>query len=82
MNTDTVRLNVTLPKYLVMRLNEIAGPRKRSLFIAEALKERIDRQKQAEMEKILAEGYKANREESIVLSKDFEVSDLENWDDY
>lgn len=42
MNTRTIRLNITLPKNLVDSLNRLAGPRKRSLFIAEAIKIQIE----------------------------------------
>ncbi len=31
MNTDTVRMNITIPKELARALNKYAGPRKRSL---------------------------------------------------
>ena len=38
MNTDTVRLNITIPKELARTLDKFAGSRKRSRFIAEAVK--------------------------------------------
>ena len=41
MNTDPVRLNITLPKKLVQSLDKFAGPRKRSRFIAKALENQI-----------------------------------------
>ncbi len=33
MDTETVRLNVTLPKGLVEAMNRMTGPRKRSWFM-------------------------------------------------
>ncbi len=43
MDTETVRLNITLPKGLVQAMNRVTGPRKRSRFIAEAVRQRIER---------------------------------------
>ena len=45
MDTETVRLNITLPKGLVEAMNRKTGPRKRSRFIAEADREKIEQKK-------------------------------------
>jgi len=82
MNTNTVRLNITIPKELARTLNEFAGPRKRSQFIVEAITKQIDQRQKEELEKALEEGYKATVGESSVLAKEFEEADLEGWDDY
>ncbi len=42
MDTETVRLNVTLPKGLVEAMNRVTEPRKRSRFIAEAVRQKIE----------------------------------------
>ena len=82
MNTNSVRLNITIPKELARTLNEFAGPRKRSRFIVEAVKKQIDQKRKEEIEKALEEGYRAAAKESSTLAKEFEVADLEGWDDY
>ena len=82
MNTDPVRLNITLPKKLVQSLDKLAGPRKRSRFIAEALENQIKQYEKTKLEKLLAEGYRAAEKEDITLAKEFEAVDLEGWDDY
>jgi len=82
MNTDTVRLNITLPKELAQSLDEFAGSRKRSRFIAEAIKRRIEQKQKEELEKKLEEGYRAAGDENLVLTKEFEPADLEGWDEY
>jgi len=41
MNTENVRLNITLPKDLVHLIDQMSGPRKRSLFIAEAVQLKV-----------------------------------------
>ncbi len=82
MNAETVRLNITIPKDLAQALNRLAGPRKRSLFIVEAVKQRIEQQERDKLEKNLEEGYQAVAKENIAITKEFEVADLEGWDEY
>ncbi len=82
MNTDTVRLNITLPKELAQSLNKYTGNRKRSHFITEAIRQRIEQKEKKELEKNLEEGYQAVRQESLALAKEFETTDLEGWDEY
>lgn len=82
MNTDTVRLNITLPKDLVTVLNRLAGRRQRNRFISDSLKERLVRLEKMELEKRLAAGYQAAAKEGVAITKDFESVDLEGWDDY
>jgi len=82
MDTETVRMNITLPRDLVEALDILAGPRKRSQFISEAVKLRIKQFERERLESLLAEGYRASREESLKLSGEFEAADLEGWDEY
>ena len=82
METETVRLNVTLPKGLVEALNRMTEPGKRSRFIAEAVRQKILEKEKEEMEKLLEEGYRAAAQEAVALTKECESADLENWDDY
>jgi metal-responsive CopG/Arc/MetJ family transcriptional regulator len=82
MDTETVRLNITLPKILVEAMNRMTEPRKRSWFIAEAVKQRIEQKEKEEMEQRLIEGYKATAKENRALTREFEDADLEGWDDY
>jgi metal-responsive CopG/Arc/MetJ family transcriptional regulator len=82
MDTETVRLNITLPKGLVEAMNRVTEPRKRSRFIVEAVRQKIEQKEKEELEKLLIEGYQAAAKESLVLTKEFENADLEGWDDY
>ena len=79
---DTVRLNITLPKDLAQALDRTAGPRRRSSFITEAIRHLIQKREKEELEALLEEGYRATAQESMDLSKEFEISDLEGWDEY
>ena len=82
MDTETVRLNVTLPKELVEAMNRVAELSKRSRFIAEAVRQKIEQKEKEEMEKLLVEGYQAAAKESFAIAEEFESADLEGWDDY
>ena len=82
MNTETVRLNITVPKDLAQAINRFTGPRKRSQFIAEAVRQQIEKKEKQELEKILEEGYRATAKENLAITKEFEASDLEDWYEY
>jgi metal-responsive CopG/Arc/MetJ family transcriptional regulator len=82
MDTETVRLNITLPKDLVLAMNRVTGPRKRSRFVAEAVRQKIGQKEKEAMDKLLEEGYQASAKEGLTLTKEFESADLEGWDDY
>ena len=79
---DTVRLNITLPEELVRQLHKLVGPRKKSRFIAETLSQRINKMRDEQMQKLMEEGYKARKAESLAMAKEFEPVDLEGWDEY
>ena len=82
MDTDNIRLNIILPKDLVHLIDQMSGPRKRSLFIAEAVQLKVRQAKKEALEKKLAEGYRAGYNESRKMTSEFEAIDLEGWDDY
>ena len=82
MHTETVRINVTLPRELIESINQIAGPRSRSRLISESLREYIRQIKQDELEKQLEKGYRAAAKENITLAAEFKAVDLEGWDEY
>jgi metal-responsive CopG/Arc/MetJ family transcriptional regulator len=82
MHSETVRLNIILPKDQVESLNQIAGPRNRSRVISESIREYILQRGKMELEKQLEEGYRASAKENISFAKEFEVVDLEGWDEY
>ena len=79
---STVKLNITIPEELARQLEKLAGSRKKSRFIAEALRKRIGEIQEQELNKILEEGYKSRRQESLSTTKAFETVDLEGWDEY
>jgi len=82
MNTETIRLNITLPRHLVEALDAVAGPRKRSHFISEAINLRIRQFEKEKLEALLAEGYRASQQEGLDIAAEFEPADIEGWDEY
>jgi len=79
---DTVRLNITLPEDLAHQLDRLVGPRKKSRFITETLRQQIEKMHNEQMQKLLEEGYKARKAESLAITREFEPIDLEGWDEY
>jgi len=79
---NTIRLNVTLPKELAQQLDSLAGPKKKSLFIAETLRQRIEKIQNEQLQILLEEGYKSTKQESLAIAKEFEPIDLQGWDEY
>lgn len=82
MSTEMVRLNITLPSSITRELNQFTAPRKRSQFIAEAIRLRIRHLKGKKMKALLAEGYQATKNEGLEIAKEFDAIDIENWDEY
>jgi len=82
MTVETERMNITIQKDLVMDLKKLTSPRKRSAFINEAIKQKLEQQKKEKLEMLLEEGYKNRSQESIDLSGEFAGIDVENWDEY
>lgn len=82
MNTQKIRLNVTLPKHLVELVDRMTGAKKRSMFIAAAIELKVKQTRKEILENQLAEGYRAGQKESTDIASEFEAIDLEGWDEY
>jgi len=72
------RLNITLPEEIV---EAIAPFNNKSKFIAEALLEKIEREKKEKIDVLLVEGYKAQKISDKKLNDEWEEITLESWDD-
>jgi metal-responsive CopG/Arc/MetJ family transcriptional regulator len=79
---SVVRMNITIPEDLARKMEKLIEPNKRSRFISEALKRRIEEMQREKLQEILEEGYKARAMESRKIAKEFEPIDLEGWDEY
>ena len=82
MSTEMVRLNISLPASITEELNKFTLPRKRSQFIGQAIQLLIRQLKEKEKEALLEEGYKTTATEGREITRNFEATDIENWDEY
>ena len=74
---NTVRLSITIPLDIAQQLDELVGPKKKSRFITETLRDRLQKIRTEQLQKILAEGYRMSGRENLDLAEDFELIDLE-----
>jgi metal-responsive CopG/Arc/MetJ family transcriptional regulator len=72
-----IRLNITLPEEIIKLLEE---KKNKSRYIAEALKEKIEREEREKIEKLMKEGYSATAREDKELADEWEKTDIEEWD--
>jgi len=79
---SVVRMNIIISEELAKQLDKLVGRKKKSRFIAETLKQRIEKIQREELQKTLEEGYKTRKEESRAVAREFESVDLEGWDEY
>ncbi|MBM4350812.1 MAG: hypothetical protein FJ106_13110 [Deltaproteobacteria bacterium] len=79
---SVVRMNITIPKELADEIEKMTPSRKRSSFIAEALRQKVKDLQRERIEQELEEGYKMNRDESLSIAREFECLDMEGWDEY
>ncbi|TET45231.1 hypothetical protein E3J59_04090 [Candidatus Aerophobetes bacterium] len=70
------RLNITLPDEVVREIKDLPN---KSRFIAEALKEKLERIEREKLDRLLVEGYKATKEEDKRIDKEWEKITLEGW---
>jgi hypothetical protein len=69
-------LQVTIPDEIFGVLSSFST--KQDEFVVEAIKEKLEREKQQNLQQLLIEGYKATAKEDLALTKEFETADLEN----
>ena len=68
---NTVRMNITLPLEIAEMLKNVKN---KSSFIAESIKERIERERKANLVKELTAGYKVRKLEDERLSQDWDIT--------
>lgn len=76
---QTQRLNITLPDELARDLRRTVPERKRSAFIADALRDKLDKKKNLKKEFI--KSLKMNAKLYKEDAKDWEVTEVEGWPD-
>jgi metal-responsive CopG/Arc/MetJ family transcriptional regulator len=68
---NTVRVNITLPLEIAEMLRNVNN---KSSFIAEAIRERIEREEKANLIRELSEGYKARKKEDKELALEWSMT--------
>lgn len=68
---NTVRVNITLPSEIAEMLKDVKN---KSMFIAEAIRERIEKEKKAHLIKELSEGYNVSKAEEKKLVEDWDTT--------
>lgn len=71
------RLNITMPDELAKEIEDFPN---KSRFIAQALREKLQRMRKKKLNKLLEKGYKTSREEDHEIDKEWENITLENWE--
>jgi len=70
-----VRLNITMPEDLAGELDRISN---KSRFIAQALREKLEREKKKKLERLLIEGYQKVAAEDQKVNDEWEKGALED----
>jgi len=70
------RLNITLPEKIAQEIQNIPN---KSNFIAEVIKEKIEKINRKKLYQLLIEGYKATKREDKEINQEWEKITLEGW---
>lgn len=73
----SARLNLKVPLDIMEEIEKLSGPRQRSKFIIEAIRDRIAAIRREQLALLLKEGYLARSDEAAELAKEFEPLDME-----
>jgi metal-responsive CopG/Arc/MetJ family transcriptional regulator len=68
---NTVRVNITLPSDIAEMLKNVKN---KSSFIAEAIRERVEKEEKANLIKELSEGYRVREKEDKELSLEWDAT--------
>lgn len=68
---NTVRINITIPSEIAEMLKDVKN---KSGFIAEAIRERIEKERKASLIEELSEGYKVRKLEEKQLIDDWDTT--------
>ena len=72
------RLNITLPERVAEAIDVYKN---KSKFIAEAITEKIEKDKKEKLNTLLTEGYKSECSADKKINKEWEAATLEGWPD-
>ena len=70
------RLNITLPDEIEKGLKIYPN---KSYFIALAIREKLEREREYQLDKLLIEGYQTTKKEDKKVNQDWEKAALNDW---
>jgi len=73
------RLNITLPEKVAEAIEEYNN---KSKFIAEAIIEKIEKEKKEKLDLLLVEGYKSEYNLDKKIDKEWEAATIEGWPEH
>lgn len=76
------KVTLTLPQDLMNTVRELAPPRGRSKFIAEAIRYFIDEREKRLLREELIAGYQATAEEAAAMAEEWLPLGVETWERY
>lgn len=76
----SLKMNFTVPKDVAEELKNQIGKSKRSAFVTEAVRTRLEELKQSQLCRDLKEGYQVRYEEDSQINAEWESATLENWE--
>lgn len=75
----TLKLNFTVPEDVAEALKARVSKRKRSEFVAAAVRDKLNDLEREQLRKLLTEGYQTRRNEDAEVNQEWEGAVLEQW---
>jgi hypothetical protein len=75
----SLRVNFTIPEDVAFMLKAHVRKRRRSAFVAAAIRDRLYQLEQERLRETLIEGYLARRGEDVSIGAEWETASLEDW---
>ena len=75
----TEKVTLTLPTELMQEMRAEASPRGLSKLVAQAIEEYLEAKRKKQREEEMIAGYKATYDEMLALHKEWEPTDLADW---
>lgn len=77
---NTQKLNFTVPEDVARELKSRIKKSKRSAFVVEAVRDKLENMKKKQLDQELIEGYQARCNEGREINKEWEEITLEKWE--
>ena len=75
-----VKMTFTIPEDVAQRPRAAIADRRRSAFVASALKQKLEEAEHEQVKALLIQGYVERYEEDRAINEEWEAATLESWD--